>query len=174
MTVEDCTFTATTSFWTISQTPGYSGATIEDSTFQGSEAPTEINVWINATQSITIKDNTFLDSPTDAIDFAGGVVTGNYFSGAGFATGAHADAIQMLGATGPTTITDNLIDGTYNAGSAAQANSDIRIWSQGASISNVTVSGNYLLGGAYTLEIGPGAYPMSNVSVTDNYIGFSD
>lgn len=174
VTVEDCTFTATTSFWTISQTPGYSGATVEDSTFQGSGAPTETNVWINATQSITIKDNTFLDSPTDAIDFAGGVVTGNYFSGAGFATGAHADAIQMLGATGPTTITDNLIDGTYNAGSAAQANSDIRIWSQGASISNVTVAGNYLLGGAYTLEIGPGAYPMSNVSVTDNYIGFSE
>jgi hypothetical protein len=31
---------------------------------------------------ITIEDNTFLNSPTDAIDFAGGVVTGNYFSGA--------------------------------------------------------------------------------------------
>jgi hypothetical protein len=174
VTVEDCTFTATASFWTISQTPGYSGATVEDSTFQGSGAPTETNVWIDATQNITIKDNTFLDSPTDAIDFAGGVVTGNYFSGAGYATGAHADAIQMLGANAPTTITDNLIDGTYNAGSAAEANSDIRIWSQGASISNVTVSGNYLLGGAYTLEISPGAYPMSNVSVTDNYIGFSE
>ena len=78
--------------------------------------------------------------------------------------------------TGPTTITDNFIDGTYNASAAANANSDIRIWSQGASISNVTVSGNYLLGGAYTLEIGPGAYTskISNVSITDNYIGFSE
>ena len=80
----------------------------------------------------------------------------------------------MLGATGPTTITDNFIDGTYTAGAAANANSDIRIWSQGASISNVTVSGNYLLGGAYTLEVGPGAYTISNVSVTNNYIGFSE
>jgi serralysin len=174
VTVKDCTFTATASFWTIGQTPGYSGATVEDCTFQGSGAPTETNVWINATQSITIKDNTFLDSPTDAIDFAGGVVTGNYFSGAGFATGAHADAIQMLGATGPTTITDNFIDGTWTDSAAANANSDIRIWSQGASISNVTVSGNYLLGGNFALEIGPGSYPMSNVAVSNNYVGFAE
>ena len=110
VTIKDSTFTATSSFWTISQAPGYSGATIEDSTFQGSGAPTEGNMWINATQMITIEDNTFLNSPTDAIDFAGGVVTGNYFSGAGFAAGAHADAIQMLNATVPTTITDNFID----------------------------------------------------------------
>ena len=82
VTIKDSTFTATSSFWTISQAPGYSGATIEDSTFQGSGAPTEGNMWINATQMITIEDNTFLNSPTDAIDFAGGVVTGNYFSGA--------------------------------------------------------------------------------------------
>jgi hypothetical protein len=71
VTIKDSTFTATSSFWTISQAPGYSGATIEDSTFQGSGAPTEGNMWINATQMITIEDNTFLNSPTDAIDFSG-------------------------------------------------------------------------------------------------------
>ena len=79
----------------------------------------------------------------------------------------------MLGDAAPTTITDNLIDGTYTAGAAANANSDIRIWSQGSAISDVTVSGNYLLGGGYALEISPGLYPMSNVAVTNNYIGFS-
>jgi hypothetical protein len=49
VTIKNSTFTATSSFWTISQAPGYSGATIEDSTFQGSGAPTEGNMWINAT-----------------------------------------------------------------------------------------------------------------------------
>jgi hypothetical protein len=176
VTVQDCTFTATASFWTIDQTPGYSGATIEDCTFQGSGSPTENNVWINAGQSINIKDNSFLDSPGDAIDIEGGVVTGNYFSGAGFLPGAHADAIQILAATGPTTITDNFIDGAWNPSAPANANSDIRIVTEGSNISNVNISGNYLLGGAYAVEIGPDtntSYTFSNVSVSNNYIGFS-
>ncbi len=177
VTVQDCTFTATASFWTIDQTPGYSGATIEDCTFQGSGSPTENNFWINATQSITIKDNSFLDSPGDAIDIEGGVVTGNYFSGAGFLPGAHADAIQILSATVPTTITDNFIDGTWNPSAPANANSDIRIETAGSNISNVNISGNYLLGGAYTLEVGPDtdtSYTFSNVAINNNYIGFSE
>ncbi|MGA8583902.1 MAG: right-handed parallel beta-helix repeat-containing protein, partial [Roseiarcus sp.] len=177
VTVQDCTFTATTSFWTVDQTPGYSGATIEDCTFQGSGSPTENNVWINATQSITIKDNSFLDSPGDAIDIEGGVVTGNYFSGAGFLPGAHADAIQILAATGPTTITDNFIDGAWNPSAPANANSDIRIVTEGSNISNVNISGNYLLGGAYSLEVGPEpgtSYRFSNVAINNNYIGFSE
>lgn len=177
VTVQDCTFTATTSFWTVDQTPGYSGATIEDCTFQGSGSPTENNVWINATQSITIKDNSFLDSPGDAIDIEGGVVTGNYFSGAGFLPGAHADAIQILAATGPTTITDNFIDGAWNPSAPANANSDIRIVTEGSNISNVNISGNYLLGGAYSLEVGPEpgtSYTFSNVAINNNYIGFSE
>ncbi len=177
VTIKDSTFTATASFWTIYQAPGYSGATIENSTFQGSGLPTETNTWIVASQPITIENNTFLNSPTDAIDFSGGVVTGNYFSGAGFGTGAHADAIQILGVTGPTTITDNFIDGTWNPKAAANANSDIRIVSQGSNISNVNISGNYLLGGGYAVEIGPDtntSYTFSNVSVANNYIGFSE
>jgi hypothetical protein len=174
VTVKDCTFADTASFWALTQTPLYSGATIEDCTFQGSGAPTETNAWIDATQNITIKDNTFLDSPGDAIDFAGGVVTGNYFEGSGYALGAHADAIQMFNSNAPTTITNNLFDGTYNAASPAQSNSHIRIWSAGGNISNVAVSGNYLLGGTYTVEIGPAnnSYTISNVSVANNVVGF--
>ena len=90
-------------------------------------APTETNTWISARQSITVEDNTFLYSPTDAVVVGAGVVTGNYFSGAGFAEGAHADAIYVSNSTGPTTITDNFIDGTYTAGAAANANNDIRL-----------------------------------------------
>ena len=43
--------------------------------------------------------------------------------------------------------------------------------------SNVTVSGNYLLGGGSTVEVGQVAntsgYTFSNVSVTNNIIGFN-
>jgi Peptidase M10 serralysin C terminal len=175
VTVKDCTFSDTTGYWAINQFPSYSGGTVENCTFQGSGASTESNTWIDAQQMITIKDNTFLYSPTDAIDFTEGVVTGNYFSGAGFATGAHADAIQILNSTGPTTITDNFIDGTYTASAAANANSDIRIADQFGNISNVKVSGNWLLGAGFTVEVGPVAgsgYTISNVSVTNNYMGF--
>jgi hypothetical protein len=175
VTIKDSTFTATSGWTAVDQAAGYSGATIENSTFTGSQAPTETNTWISARQSITVEDNTFLYSPTDAVVVGAGVVTGNYFSGAGFAEGAHADAIYVSNSTGPTTITDNFIDGTYTAGAAANANNDIRLTSELGSLSNVTVSGNYLLGGEYTVTVGPGAvssYTISNVAVTNNYIGF--
>ena len=80
VTIKDSTFTGTTSYWAVDQTPGVSGATVENSTFKGTKSPTETNVWIASTKTITIKDNSFLDSPTDAIDIRSGVVSGNYFS----------------------------------------------------------------------------------------------
>ncbi|HEY1453240.1 MAG TPA: M10 family metallopeptidase C-terminal domain-containing protein [Roseiarcus sp.] len=174
VTIEDCTFTATSSWTAVDQTAGHSGATVEHSTFTGSQSPTETNTWISSVQNITVEDNTFLYSPTDAVDVGAGVVTGNYFSGAGFAKGAHADAIYVSNSTGPTTITDNFIDGTYTANAAANATSDIRLTNELGNLSNVTVSGNFLLGGTYTVGVGgaAGAYPISNVSVANNYIGF--
>ena len=95
VTIKDCTFTGTSSFWAVDQTGGVSGATVENCTFTGSKSPTEKNVWISSVLGITIKDNTFLNSPTDSIGLQQGVVTGNYFSGEGYSTGAHADAIYV-------------------------------------------------------------------------------
>ena len=174
VTIKDCTFTGTTGYYAFEQTPSYSGATVENCTFTGTKSPTESNVWIGSNLAITIKDNSFLNSPTDAIDMHEGVVSGNYFSGAGYLPGAHADAIWVPSSTG-TTITNNLIDGTTNADSPANVNSDLRITNEAGNTSNVTVSGNYLLGGAYTVEAGSTntTYTMSNVSVANNYIGYS-
>jgi hypothetical protein len=173
VTIKDCTFTGTTGYWGIYQTGNYSGATIENCTFQGSGAPTEINDWISATQNITIEDNSFLTTPTDAIDFEGGTVIGNYFSGAGFAPGAHADAISIPESTCPTIISDNFIDGTYTADAPANANSDLRLTTESGNLSNVTVTGNFLLGAGETVEvINGGEGSFSNISVTNNYVGF--
>ena len=174
VTIKNCTFTGTTSYWAVYQTPAYSGATVENCTFQGSKSPTETNNWINSVQSITVKDNKFLDSPTDAIDIHSGVVTGNYFSGTAYATGAHSDAIWVSGSNGPTIITNNLIDGTQNADAAGPANSDIRLTNEMGNLNDVTVSGNYLIGAGFTIETlaANNPYTISNVSITSNYIGF--
>jgi hypothetical protein len=129
-------------------------------------------MWIEAQGFMTIKDNSFLNSPSDAIDMHSGVVTGNYFSAAGYMPGAHADAIWVDSATG-ITITDNFIDGTQNVGAPAQQNSDIRLTNDAANLSDVNISGNYLLGGGYTIEAGStnAKFTISDVSIANNYIG---
>ena len=175
VTIQDCTFTGTSGYYAVEQTGAASGLTVENCTFTGTKSPTESNVWIGSVQgSMTIEDNSFVNSPADAVDMHAGLVTGNYFSGAGYLPGAHADAIWVPSSTG-TTITNNLIDGTTNADSPANVNSDLRITNEAGNTSNVTVSGNYLLGGAYTVEAGTTntTYTMSNVLVTNNYIGYS-
>jgi hypothetical protein len=174
VTVKDCTFTATTGFWAAAQANGVSGATVENCTFTGSKSPTEGNDWISSSLSITIKDNTFLNSPTDSIDIHSGVVTGNYFSGEGYGTLEHADTIYVTGSTGPTTITDNFIDETPNAGAAGFSNSDMRLTNEFGDLTDVTVSGNYLLGAGFAVEAGSTntTYTISNVSIANNDIGF--
>jgi hypothetical protein len=175
VTVKDCTFTGTTGTGAISQSPTFSGATVENCTFTGSKSPAETNIWIGSKLGITIKNNTFLYSPADAIAIQQGLVTGNYFSGAAYAPGAHADAIYVPDSTGPITITDNFIDGTKNTDTVAQPNSDIRITDEFGNTNNVTVTGNYLIGAGFTFEVGGPSnspYTISNVSITNNDVGF--
>ena len=143
--------------------------------------------FIGSNPHITIKDNTFLRAPGDAIDIGGlpywesltggGLITGNYFSGAGYEPLAHADAIWVTASTQPILITDNLIDGTWSNDAPANANSDIRLTAEVGTLSNVTVTGNYLLGAGFAFEVGlgNGANPnstISNISITNNDVGF--
>ena len=174
VTIKDSTFTDTSSFWTINQ-GSYSGATIENDTFTGSKSPTQKNIWISSAGAITVEDNTFLNSPEDAIGIQQGVITGNYFSGQGYNTGAHGDAIYIPDTTGPITITDNFLDETSNAGAAGASNTTMRITSEFGNTSNVTISGNFMLGGGFNFETAaPNTnYTISNVSITNNYVGFA-
>ena len=174
VTIKDCTFAGTSSFWAIRQNPTFSGATVENCTFIGSKSPTETNVWITSNLAITIEANTFLNSPVDAVTIQQGVVDGNYFSGEGYAPGAHGDAIYVTASTGPTTITNNLIDSTVNADAPGASSSAIRITNEFGDADNVTVSGNYLLGAGYTVYVSAAStpYTFSNISVTNNDIGF--
>lgn len=104
---------------------------------------------------------------------AGGIITGNYFSGEGYNTGAHADAIWVTNSTEPPAITNNLFDETLNAGETGYSNSDIRLTGELGNLSNVTVSGNYLFGAGFTFETEVANYTISNVSVTNNVTGFA-
>jgi hypothetical protein len=174
VTVKDCSFTGTIGFWAIAQGTAFSGATVENCTFTGSKSPTEDNEWITSNLAITIEDNSFLNSPTDSIAIRSGVVTGNYLSGEGYSTGAHGDAIYVTDSTGPTTIADNFIDETPNPDTAGAANSDIRITNEFGNADDVTVSGNYLIGAGYTVEVASAntPYTISNISIANNDIGF--
>jgi len=178
VTIKDSSFSGTTSFWAISQTAGYGGAVIENDTFTGSESPTEKNIWISgSTGAITVEDNAFLNSPEDAIAIQQGVITGNYFSGEGWNTGAHADAIYVPDTTGPVSITDNFIEETANAGATGINNTTLRITDEGGNNNDgVTVTGNYLIGAGFNFELATTTntnYSISNVSITNNYLGFS-
>ncbi len=177
VTIKDCTFTGTSSssFWSVRQGFPVTGATVENCTFTGSKSPTEGNTWISSILGITIENNSFLNSPGDSVDIDAGVVTGNYFSGQAYLPGSHADAIYVTNSTGPTTITDNFIDETPSPGAPGGSNSDIRITNELGSADNVTVSGNYLIGAGFTVQVGTGnnnGYTVSDVSIANNYIGF--
>ena len=175
VTVKDCTFTGTTYFWTVSQSANSSGAIVENCTFTGSKSATEKNVWITSALGITIENNTFLNSPADSIALQQGVVSGNYFSGEGYLTGAHADAIYVPDTTGPITISDNFLDETANAGATGISNTTMRITDEFGNTNNVTVTGNYMIGAGFNFELAaPNAnYTISNVSFTNNYDGFA-
>jgi hypothetical protein len=175
VTINDCTFSDTSSFWAINDLA--SGATVENSSFIGSKSPTEKNIWISSFQDITIEDNSFINSPEDAIAIQDGVITGNYFSGEGWATVAHGDAIYVPATVGPVSITDNFIDDTLNAGQTGYSNTNLRITDEaGNNNDGVTVTGNYLIGAGFNFETAVTSntnYSISNVSVTNNYLGFA-
>jgi hypothetical protein len=175
VTIEDCSFSDTSSFWAIDDLA--SGATVENCTFTGSKSPTEKNIWISSYQNITIDDNSFINCPEDSIAIQQGVVSGNYFSGEGWNTAAHGDTIYVPATTGPVTITDNFIDDTLNAGQTGYSNTNLRITDEGGTNNDgVTVTGNFLIGAGFNFETAltsNASNTISNVSVTNNYLGFA-
>ena len=151
-------------------------ATVENCTFTGSKSPTVNKYLDRRLADHHDKDNSFLNSPEDSIALQQGLVTGNYFSGEGYLTGAHGDAIYVPETTGPVIITDNFIDETANSGATGFNNTDIRITDEGGdNTSGVTATGNYMFGAG--LDSKPRYFRhhqhMSNVSFANNYVGFN-
>ena len=177
VTIKDCNFTASAGYSAIGVQTGYANTTITGNTFNGAGVDTELGAWIQSHNTVTITDNRFIDTPSDGIDVTGGgVISGNYFSGAGYTSnGGHPDAIWVTDSTAPLAITGNFIDWTTNADSNQGANNCIRITAEKGSVSNVTVSGNDMIGGSYSVDAGNTgpATGFSNITITNNWMGFA-
>lgn len=189
VTVNDCTFSNPSSeYSSVRQVYGYSGMVVENSTFLGGDGSPSTTTVV-ASGYATVKNNTFLDTSGHTIEIDDGVVSGNDISGGGYGVGVHADAINVYETTGPVTISGNFVDWTNNSDALASAtNNAIRITTDSGNTSNVTVTGNVVLGGQYTISaqpsktiwLGDGSTGtlgstgvMTNVNISGNYIGFA-
>ncbi len=179
-TIEDCTFNGSAGPFAIGAYNAATNLTVTDCTFVGNPAATINAVIYSPTSSMTITDNDFINTAGDGIwADGGGLVSGNYFCGAGNdGTSGHPDAIWVSGSSAPLTISDNFIDWSVNpaaSGVDAFANDCIRITAECGSVSNVTATGNFLVGGETSIDAGNEgtAGTFSNISVTDNYMGFA-
>ena len=185
VTVKDCTFQAGPNGWyCVQQYETVSGAVVQQCTFNGGSAsdPLRLAAFVSSPTKISVLNNRFINAPGDAVDLENGVVSGNYFSGAGYSsTLEHPDMIWVGATTGPVSITNNFIDATYATGATAfnngGVNSAVRITAEQGNTSNVSVTGNVLLGGTYT--VCPGVNPsakdpgtFSNINISNNYVGF--
>ena len=185
VTVKDCTFQAGSNEWyCVEQYETVSGAVVQQCTFNGGSASNllPLAAFVSSSTQISVLNNSFLNAPSDAVDLENGVVSGNYFSGAGYSSsGLHPDMIWVGATTGPVSITNNFIDATYATGATAfnngGVNSAVRITAEQGNTSNVSVTGNVLLGGTYT--VCPGVNPsakdpgtFSNINISNNYVGF--
>ena len=175
VTIENCTFAGTTGYYAVQEYSGHTGLTVKNSTFTGgygAHAGFIVTPW---TSSNTIAGNWFIGAAGDAVD-ATGTIAGNYFQGGGYSPTIHSDAIWVTNSSVPTTISNNLIDWTYNLSDGTRsANDAVRITTELGSVSNVTVANNFLFGGSYTIDAGnkvTSGYTYSNIKIANNYVGF--
>jgi hypothetical protein len=190
VTIEDCTFNcegpATAAAVKLMNT-GATGLTVENCTFSGGDE--DYGILSNPNGYMAVINNSFIDSPTHPVTISNGIVTGNYFSGGAYIPGTHADAISIQSTSGPVTVSNNFIDWTNNADAATNTGFAIRIATDGGDTSNVSVTGNVIMGGGWTVYaqpttitgLGPGSHgvvgqfgTLSNVNITGNYIGFGE
>ncbi len=172
VTIKNSMFNAT-GFHTIYQTGSATGLVVEYNTFDGLKANNSNcdSIYSDA-GSTTIRNNEFLNLPSDAINTVGGIIERNYFSGAGYQTGAHADAISIHSNNAPIVIRQNYIDYTTPSDAAVpDTNAAIKIAPVFGTVSNVTVDGNVLLGGGYTIYAYNATYAASNITITNNDVG---
>ena len=174
VTIQDCTFAAPTGYKSVQVDAGFYGTTVTQDTFDSGLLPGPAAAWVASVGQITVTGNMFIGTPGDAVDLCSGTVSGNFFSGVGYSSsGTHGDAVWVSDSQGPVTISNNFIDWTAN-GPQSLVNNAVRITAETGSASNVTVNGNFLVGGSYTVDAGNAGSKgtFSNISITNNYLGF--
>jgi Peptidase M10 serralysin C terminal len=179
VTVKDCSFTSPSGYFSVQQSAGAANLTVESCTFKGSTTPSALSgVFISSLDSITIRNSSFVNSPSTALAVtSGAVITGNYIEGGGYniASGAHANGITVRSGSNDV-ISGNFIDWTKNADQTnPPLGPAVVTEALTADSHNVTVSGNYLIGGSYTVDVGnriASGHTFANNVVSNNYVGF--
>jgi Ca2+-binding RTX toxin-like protein len=165
VTIRNSTFDASTGIYAINAFPGTKNLTVDYSTFDGLKLD-KIGYadFITARgENTTLTHNAFLDAPSDGVVIQSGTISGNYFAGGGYATGAHADAIWIGATNAPVVIADNVIDWRVRADAPTATNNAVRIASEMGNISDVLVKNNIILGGSYTVLVSDGATQAKTV-----------
>ena len=163
------------SYHTIYQGASISGLKVLGNTFDGQKANGTINGDMVLSENVaTISNNEFFNLPADGVNTTGGVIEHNYFSGASYQTGAHADAISVHRTVAPVTIRENYIDFIKPTDAAQGTNSAVKIVSHFGTISDVTIEHNILLGGGFNSYVGQDKYAVANVRMANNLMGLSE
>jgi serralysin len=173
ITLRNSHFDASVGVYSVIQAPGKSGLTIDHSTFDGLKLNRPFADFINGREGeVKIAYNQFLNVASDAIQIKRGLIEHNYFSGAGYAAGAHADAITLDHTLGKVVITDNFIDYRNAPDALAATTSAISIGNYFGDNADISVTRNVLLGGSYTVYVHDfGRYATGLTTVAGNYIG---
>src|SRR3954471_11296281 len=174
VTIKNSLFNAV-SYHTIYQGPTASGLKVLGNTFDGQKANGTINGDMVLSENVaTISNNEFFNLPADGVNTTGGVIEHNYFSGASYQTGAHADAISVHRTVAPVTIRENYIDFIKPTDAAQGTNAAVKVVSHFGAISDVKIEHNVLLGGGFNSYVGQDKYAVSNVTLANNLMGLSE
>ncbi len=144
--------------------------TVENSTISGQNATTgRVNYAIDDIYADSTNMNFTRNNIADwrvGINTTSGKITGNYIHDPGFIAGDHTDGIYDNEGTTPLAITGNTIENTLG-----QTCDIILESATGVPVGNMTVSGNLLAGGGYSIYAGGAQNDSTNVKITGNRFG---
>lgn len=149
-----------------------SGVTVENSAISGLNATTgRVNYAIDDiyadSTGMVFKSND-ISNWRVGINVTTGKITGNYIHDPGFIPGDHTDGIYDYYGDAPLAITGNTIEN-----SLGQTCDIILQSAAGTPVGNMTVSGNLLAGGGYSIYAGGAQNDSNNVKITNNRFGQS-
>lgn len=171
--IRNCRFNAT-SYHTVRQLGSGTGLVLELSTFDGEKSSgSNADYTYSDVKPMTTRQCVLLDCPSDFLNCSGGLITKNFMAGAGYASGAHADAIsQHTSAGGAQRIELNYIDMvTPDDARVEVTNAALKIVAHFGAIRDVVATRNVLLGGGYTIYVQMAEKGASKVTVDGNYVG---
>jgi hypothetical protein len=74
VTIKNCTFNDLSGFTTVRQNAGYSGMTVQNCTFNGGHNVALTDFVMSVTGYATVSNNSFIDTPSHAVQIPNGVV----------------------------------------------------------------------------------------------------